>query len=445
MINKTKDRPMAQQTKSVKSKFTRNVVTKLSMLIFAAIASYAFYFLTARMLGVENYGLLYSLIALTYLFTVPHETIRTVIARYTVDMVAKKEYGKIKGFFLASIKNIFIYSVIAFIIFIVFVFLPPPLNLLTNLFHASQTNMIIIGSSLLVAFILPVIWGLLQGMQSFGHLGINNSIEGVTKLAIAAILIAIGFGVNGALIAIPLSMLIAFFAGFWRIKKILKAKAKKFKREKHLLKYSLAAFVIFLLFVALYSTDTILARHFFSAKTSGFYGSLSVISKAVLFISIIITRVMFSAVAEKDMTHKKNNLKKSYKEGKQILLTAGLYILIVIGVFLVISIFFPESFITVFVGSQYLEVAHNLKYMVIAMGFLSLSGLIVFYNLSLDWHKKLTARILGTFVFLQIAAIIVFHRTLEQFITVILLVNLALFLSLLATLLAPKTQKKAKL
>ncbi|MCL6500643.1 MAG: hypothetical protein K6T16_01260 [Candidatus Pacearchaeota archaeon] len=38
----------------------------------AAIGSYLFYFIMARMLSVEEYGLLYSLIALTYLFSVPN-------------------------------------------------------------------------------------------------------------------------------------------------------------------------------------------------------------------------------------------------------------------------------------------------------------------------------------------------------------------------------------
>ncbi len=421
----------------IKSKFTKNVVTKLAMLIFAAIASYVFYFLMARMLSVEEYGLLYSLIALTYLFTLPYETIRAVIARYTVDLVAKKEYGKIKGFFLDAVKNIMIYSVIAFVIFLI---LSP---LLTQVFHASFWAMIIIGSSLIVAFLLPIIWGLLQGFQSFGHLGINNSIEGIVKLAIAIISVSVGFGVNGALIAIPLSILIAFFAGFWPLKDVMKAKAEKFKPKGNIVRYSIAAFVIFLFFVAMYSVDAILARYFFSAKLSGLYGSLSVISKIVLFISVTITRIMFSAVAEQSADKKQKSPQKRYEGTRQILLTAGAYILIVIGFFLALSIFVPELLMNIIVGSRYLEVADNLKYMVIAMGLLSLSSLIVFYNLSLNWNKKATARTLGTFVFLQIALLIVFHQTLQQFIFAILAANALLFLALLVILLIkkPKIEK----
>jgi len=432
-MSKNKEKQNDKQSE-VKAKFKRNVFTKLLMLIVAAIASYAFYFIVARILNVEEYGLLYSLIALTYIFTVPHETIRTVIARYTVELAAKKEYGKIKGFFFAAVKTVFCYSFVAFIIFLI------SLPFLTELFHASTANMIIIGTSLLVAFLLPVIWGMLQGMQSFGHLGLNNSIEGLVKLIIAVGLILLGLGVNGALISIPMSMAIAFFAGFWPLRKILRSKTEKFKGDKAIVRYSLAAFVIFLLFIALYSVDTILARYYLSARLSGLYSSLSMMSKTVLFVSITITRVMFSAVAEQ--SHKKLKTKKEQGD-RQILFTAGLYVLSIVAVFLLASILAPKLYVTVFVGSQYLEAAPYLKYMVIAMGLLSLSSLIIFYNLSMNWNKQLTAKTLGVFLFLQIALLILFHKNLQQFANILIITNALLFVSLLFILffISPKANE----
>jgi len=402
-----------------KIKFKRNVATKLGLLIVAAITSYLFYFLMARMLSVEDYSLLYSLVAFTYLFSVPHETIRTVVALYTVNLATKKQYGKIKGFFIEALKTVFKYS---FTLFLIFVALLP---ILSKFFHASLESLLIISFSLLTTFILPIIWGLLQGMQNFTHLGLNNCAETIIKLAIAFLFVTFGLGVNGALASIPIASLAAFLIGLWSIKDILKKKTEKFREHrKHLIRYSIAAFVIFLFFVAFYSVDIILARYFFPARISGLYSGLSVISKALLFISITILRVMFPAVAEN----------KNTKKGKQILKTAVLYILIITYIFLLISIFIPEQLINIVVGTSYLEAAKNLKYLVIAAGFLSLSGAIVFYNLSLDWNKRLTARILGTLLFLEIALLIVFHRNLEQFIRVVLVVNILLFLALLATL-----------
>ena len=413
--------------KTEKTHLTKRTFLLWTGLSLAAIGSYLFYFIMARMLSIEDYGLLYSLIALTYLFTIPHETIRTVIAKYTTYFWIRKQNGKIKGLAFKSIKIISIASFFVFVIFLIF------LPLWTEIWHTSIWSLVIVGLSLLVTFLLPVIWGLLQGMNRFGHLGLNNSIEMIIKLVVAIVLVSIGFGVNGALIAIPLSIAIAFFVGFIPLKDITKVKKEPFdkKSEKQIIHYSVSAFIIFVFFVTLYSIDIILARYFFSALDTGLYSAISVISKIVIFSSIAITRVMFSEVVEK---HGEKNSEKSRKKSRKILFRAIGFLCVLIGLFLFLAFIFPELIINIVVGSQYLGATPLLKYLVLAMCFLSFSSLVVFYNLSINYHKKITAKILGAALFLQIALLILFHANIEQFVKVILGVNIGLFLALLATL-----------
>ncbi len=90
----------------MKTQLTKRTFLLWAGLTLAAVGSYLFYFIMARMLSIEDYGLLYSLIALTYLFTVPHETIRTVMAKYTAHYWVKEQKGKIKGLMFRSIKFI---------------------------------------------------------------------------------------------------------------------------------------------------------------------------------------------------------------------------------------------------------------------------------------------------------------------------------------------------
>ncbi len=431
---------------------TTKILTRRTVFLFlglslANVASYLFYFIMARMLAVEDYSLLYSLIALTYLFTIPHETIRTVIARYTMRFWTRKKKGKIKSLFFKSVKYLGLCSIIAFGVFLG---LSP---FLMKLLHAPFSSIIIIGFSLLFIFLLPVIWGILQGTNRFGHLGINNSVETGAKLIIAIPLVLFGLGVNGALLAIPLSLAIAFFAGFLPIKNIIKIKNEEEKHNKEyeeklkikgMFRYSFATFIIFIFFVAIYSVDIILARYFLTPLSSGLYSGASVIGKALLFCSLAITRIMFSAIVEhhtKNKTNKKEmkkikteRTKRETKEAKKIFKGTVYAVMGFVAGFLLISILIPEPFINVLLGSKYLEMAYLLKYMVLAMAFLSFSSLIVFYNLSIDWHKKLTARILGAALFLLIALLIIFHSTLKQFIFIVLLVNILLFLALFTTL-----------
>ena len=264
--------------------------------------------------------------------------------------------------------------------------------------------------------------------------GVANS-EVVIANIRAVVLVILGFGVKGALIAIPVSIAIAFFAGFLPLRKITKARKIHFdeRAEKYFLKYSLSAFVIFIFFVALYSIDIILARYFFDAMTAGLYGGISVMSKVVVFASTAITRVMFSEVVEKDRKDK-SKIKKRRKRTQKILFNAAGFLALLIGFFLFVAFIFPELLTTIVVGNEYLEIAPILKYMFLAMSFLSFSSLIMFYNLSINYHKKITAKIMGTALFLQIALLILFHGNIEEFIKVILGVNIGLFLALLATL-----------
>lgn len=391
----------------------------------AAVGSYLFYFIMARMLSVEDYGLLYSLIALTYLFTVPHETIRTVITKYTAQFWTERKKGKIKGLMFKAIKNIFMISIIALIIFILL------LPIWIKIWHTDVWTMSIISLSLLVTFILPVIWGILQGTNRFSHLGLNNSIETLAKLAIGIFLVAMGFGVTGAIIAIPLSTAVAFFVGFLSLRDILRAKKEPFKAKKHIIKYSVAALIIFIFLIGLYSVDIILARHLFSPLIAGLYSAVSVVGKIVFFASTAITRVMFSEVVEK---YGKKKTEKSREKSRKVLFKSLGFLAILVGGCLFLAFLFPEPIINLIVGDKYVAATSQLKYMVLAMSFLSFSSLIVFYNLSIDYHKKITARILGSALFLQIALLVLFHSSLEQFIKIILGINIVLFLALITTL-----------
>ncbi|MCL6500642.1 MAG: hypothetical protein K6T16_01255 [Candidatus Pacearchaeota archaeon] len=324
-----------------------------------------------------------------------------------------------------AIKNIFIFSIILFAAFLLL------LPLWVQVWHTNVWTIIIISFSLVVAFILPVVWGVLQGTNRFGQLGINNSVEMVAKLAVAIILVLAGTGIYGVLVAIPLSLIVAFFAGLIPLKDIIRVKAKSFSFEKTIMRYSLSAFIIFFLFISLYSIDIIMARYFFSPIDAGLYSAISVIGKVVLFGSAGLTRAMFSEVTEK---HEKQKTERSRKESRKILFRALGFLATISGIILFLSFIFPEVIINLVVGNKYIAATPLLKYMVLAMTFLSFSSLIIFYNLSIDWHKKTTARILSAALFLQIAFLILFHGSVEQFVKVILGANIGLFLALLITI-----------
>jgi O-antigen/teichoic acid export membrane protein len=413
-------------------------VTKdaLTLIIFSAVASIASYFYTfamARMLSIEEYSLLYSIIALTYILTIPQETIRTVISVYTTKYNVKKQNGKIKGLMNFFLKRMFIFSIILFVIFLA---LSP---LLVGLFHTNYWILIAAGTVLIFSFILPVIWGIYQGLGKFKALGINNSIEGLLKLGIGILLVSIlpvTIKIYGALVAAPISILLAFLVGIFSFGFLKKFKAEKVKEDFK--RYSLATFVIFGLVTIMYSVDIIMARYFLSPKTAGIYAGISLICKAFFFIATGTKRAMMPNLSA-------GNEKKQEGECQKILKKISLMMLILFVSAFVLFWIFPEQIVHVVLGERYNLAIPYLKYMIIAIAFFSFGNLLVYYNLAINKNKMMTARILASAAFLEIVLLILFHKSLMSFIIILMIIYALLFFAMLTiTIIQPRHAEKEK-
>jgi O-antigen/teichoic acid export membrane protein len=415
-------------------KVTKDAFTLLLFSAVAGVANYLYYFVLARVLSVEEYGLLFSIGSLFYILTVPQETIRTVIAIFTTKYSSRKETGKIHKLMDFASKRIFLLSIIFFIIVLA---LTP---LLTSILHTTFLPLAITSLLLLVVFLQPVGWGVFQGLGRFKEMGINNSIEMLIKFGLAitlVLLLPLSIRIFGALIAAPISAFFALLLSFWALKDIKKAKKTNIKEK--LGKYSLATFLIFGLITLMYSVDVIIARYFFSARISGIYAGISLICKSLFFIATGIKRAMMPNLVKK-------NEQKQEKEVKSILKKVSLLMIILFGGFLLLSIFFPNQIVMVILGKKFLSAAPYLKYMIIAMAFFSFANLMVYYNLSINQNKKMTIRVLASAFFLEVVLLLFFHKTIQQFIQMMMIVNLALLIGLVVvSLIKPKENKPIKL
>lgn len=414
-------------------KVTKDALTLIFFSAIASISSYFYTFAMARMLSIEEYSLLYSIIALTYILNIPQETIRTVVSIYTTKYDVKKEYGKIKGLMNYALKRIFIFSVI---IFIGFLILSP---LLVGLFHTNYWILIAAGSVLIFSFILPVLWGVYQGLGKFKTLGINNSIEGIFKLGLAILLVALLPGeikIYGALVAAPISLLLAFSIGMLSFGFLKKFKPEKTKES--IKRYSLATLIIFGLVTIMYSADIIIARYFFMPKVSGIYAGISLICKAFFFIATGTKRAMMPNLAA-------GNEKKQEEECSKILKRVSIMMSILFGLAFLLFLIFPDQIVNIVLGSKFSQVAPYLKYMIIAIAMFSFSNLLVYYNLSVNKNKKMTARVLATAAFLEIVLLILFHKSLSQFVMMLIIVYAILLVAMIIiTIIHPRHAEKQR-
>jgi len=133
------------------------------------------------------------------------------------------------------------------------------------------------------------------------------------------------------------------------------------------------------------------------------------------------------------------NLKSEEKECNKILKKISILLILMFAGAFLLFFFFPDQIVTIILGSKYSAVGPYLKYMIVAIAFFSFSNLLVYYNLSLDKNKKITTRVLASSVFLEIVLLILFHKNIQQFIYMILIIDVILFLAmLLVTIIGPR-------
>ncbi|MFH1308577.1 MAG: hypothetical protein ABIH51_01020 [Patescibacteria group bacterium] len=399
-------------------KIAKNTFTLWGFSALGAIASYLFYFAMTRLLSIEDYGLLYSLISLSYFFTIPNEAIKIICSRYAAKF--HNDLGKIKTFLGKSTKVVLLGSIGLYVIFLA---LTP---ILMHLVKADFSHLAVLGTNLIAVPLIAIVLGILAGLERFKALGINESTDYLLQLIFALVLVGVGFGIYGALIAIPLSFFLAFAIGFIPLRDILKAKKQKIELESGSGRYFTATFVFIGLITLMYSIGIILARSFFDAKTAGLFAGLALIINLLFFLTNSAKQVIFPILVKK----KEAGAKGSEGEIKEVIKNTSIFMGLLFAAALILSVISPEQIIYIIIGGKFLEVAPLLKIMILGMAFFSFGNLLGIYNLSLNRNKKMIVKIMASAAFIQIALFILFHNTLEQFTNMWLISSLAMFVAM---------------
>jgi len=390
-------------------KIWKNELIKGSLMLFVGMNlfnffNFLFHFISARLLGPFDYGILATIMGMIYVFNIPTDSIRTIVSRYSTKL--KKDKGKLHGLLSKALKKFFLVGFASFIVFILlssaigkFLFIDYRLILLT-------------GIVFLFSFLLPITQGMMQGLKRFREFGFAFFSNGIIKLVLATSLILVGWKVFGALIGIIMGMVFTFFISLVFLRDIIKDKKKK-TGIKGVYSYSIPVLVSSAAITILYSLDLILAKRFFPSEIVGRYAVISILGKIIFFGTFPISRAMFPLVSER------NDEKQSSGD---LLKRSLLFVGLLSAVALFFYYFFPKMIIFILYGSQYTGVSNLLIYPAIAMTLLSLTNIFISYNLSTN--KKNFNYLIIFFVLLQVILLFLFHETLMQFISMIILANL---------------------
>lgn len=378
------------------------------MLIAMAIANISllfFHIYMSRTLGPAGFGILASFLSICFIIELPISAIQTVVAKYVSNFKIHNQYGMIRLLFFRSLQKLLPYSSLGFIVFFlssgyVSSFLKIP----------SRTPVIFLGIVFFLLLIIPVVRGTLQGLQKFGYLGTNLSIDATLRLLFGFCLVNLGMGVNGALGGIALAVGVAFLAAFMPLRFLFKQRRST---ESEINSSEIYAFfwpvsLALLSFAILTNVDVIVVKHFFSPLEAGYYAVLSIVGRGFLTLALAVSMVMFPKVSE---------LETQKKDSSSILKKSLLICVLLCSVGILTCFFFPRFIILTVFGSEYLNISSLLRVFGIAISPLVLVHLLINYNLARHRTKFLYVLVFGVVFYVILLSL--FHSSLKQVVLIL--------------------------
>jgi len=374
---------------------------------------YLFHFYAGRKLGPEDYGIFGSLLSLIYIIGLPLTSIQTTITKFVADFKAKNEFEEISYLLINSLKKIFLIGVGITIIYLLLSPLIASFLRIDNL-----TPVIVISSYLLIALLLPITRGIIQGLQNFTQLGISFILEGITKLGLGILLIYIGLGVSGAILAFTFAYVIPFILTLYFLKSTFMKEKRKFDSGK-IYKYSFPVAVMLVSLTGFFTIDILLVKHFLSAVEAGYYAAITLLGKVIFFGSMSVSLVMFPKIAE---------LYAVGKDTRKLMLKSLFMVFLFSFVVTAFYFLFPDFVVSMLFGSDYIKITDLIGLFGLFMGIFSLVYVLSFYNISIQRSKFIYILIL--FNMIEGGLIYLFHDSLVQIINILIWLIILLFLVL---------------
>lgn len=385
------------------SRIVKSEFFKASFWIFLATGfsnagSYLYHLLMGRLLGPENYGILYSSISLLYDISIITLPFSFVIIKFISSYKGKGDKNSISSFYYFLQTRFLLYGGILSILLLV---LSP---LITSFLHLPSILFAILTVVGFYLGLFPLLArNTLQGLFNFFAVFVINVSEALTKIIVALIFVYLGFHALGAFMGIFASVLVTFLIAWFFMKREKLKNIGKFSEGNKVFKYSIPVFLTTLGFTSLFTTDVLFVRNFFPGVLSGYYSSLSVLGKIIYFGTFPIIMVLFPFVSER---HAKGT------EFRHLLLISLLLGFLVSFGIVLIYYFFPDLMIGILFGKSYLAVSPLLWLFGVFIAIYSLSSILANFYLSI--HKNTASFFVIFSSILQIILINLFHKNLGQ-------------------------------
>ncbi|MGA7592875.1 MAG: oligosaccharide flippase family protein, partial [Candidatus Sulfotelmatobacter sp.] len=271
--------------KSLKSQFLGGVLTLLAGSGLVGVTNLVYNVATARLLGPTGFANATAVYTILMLLSCITLAFQVVCAKYIAKSVSPEERGRVFA-------NLHQRSWIAGIgIGLLLFALERPLTVYLNLPDPVLIYLLAVGT----AFYIPlgVRRGYIQGIHAFGPLAINFMLEGLVRLGGVFVLIGIGLGVRGAVLASVLAVIVAYFAAL----PSPGITSFRFRGLAISSREGVQAIVFFAGQTVINNFDIVLVKHFFPPVEAGLYAAVALVGRLVNMCAWSVVNTMFPVSA----------------------------------------------------------------------------------------------------------------------------------------------------
>jgi O-antigen/teichoic acid export membrane protein len=269
------------------------------MIVFAGIAALnlsnsAFHLVAARYLGPADYSEVVSLLALSGMIGLPLGALQVLVARYVAANAALGRVGAVAG---VTHRNLALAGTLSLAVTAALLALTPVIREQLSI----DGSLPVILTALIAppALVVPVLYGLAQGLQRFGALAISMGVGALARVVVLLALLEFGLSVNGALAATLIGSFISLLLPLGLLALWLKQPGshEDVPSMRELLRAVLPIMVGTLAITSLTTADLIIAKITLSDEDAGIYGSASLIGRLILYVPATIATVLLPKVS----------------------------------------------------------------------------------------------------------------------------------------------------
>jgi O-antigen/teichoic acid export membrane protein len=404
--------------KTLKSQLLGGSLTLLAGSGLVGVTNLIYNVVTARLLGPAGFAHATAVYTILMLMSGITLSFQVVCAKYVAKTTSPEERA---GVFATLHQRSWIAGVVIGLLLFLF---EQPLAAYLNLPDATLLTMLAVGTAFYVP--LGVRRGYIQGIHAFGPLAVNFMLEGLVRLGGAFLLIELGMGVKGAVLASVLAVVVAYFAALPSPLASLSLRGIQISFGE-----GLQAIVFFSGQTVINNFDIVLVKHFFPPAEAGFYAAIALVGRLVNMCAWSVVNTMFPVSARAS-----NKTGSDEPEGSPVLFTSLLLVFLILSV-LILCLWLVPSFLwkTLFGAhfdlGNYGALAPLLILYAITAGIYSLSSVIITYEMS----RKIanTSWLQLAFSGAMALGIYILHQTLHQ----VIMIQLVLMVVLLFVLIVP--------